>query len=83
MIKIDGSFIRELESDPMSFSIVRAVTQIGQQIGLKVIAEWVGSEATCELLRLLGVNYAQGYFLHAPEPAVFERERERVAQASM
>ncbi|MGH8028388.1 MAG: bifunctional diguanylate cyclase/phosphodiesterase, partial [Arenimonas sp.] len=58
MIKIDGSFIRELESDPMSFSIVRAVTQIGQQIGLKVIAEWVGSEATCELLRLLGVNYA-------------------------
>jgi len=79
MIKIDGSFIRELESDPMSFSIVRAVTQIGQQIGLKVIAEWVGSDATCELLRLLGVNYAQGYFLHAPEPAVFEQERAAVS----
>ena len=78
MIKIDGSFIRELESDPMSFSIVRAVTQIGQQIGLKVIAEWVGSEATCELLRLLGVNYAQGYFLHEPEPTVFSREVSRV-----
>ena len=74
MIKIDGSFIRELESDPMSFSIVRAVTQIGHQIGLKVIAEWVGSDATCELLRLLGVNYAQGYFLHEPEPTVFCRE---------
>jgi diguanylate cyclase (GGDEF)-like protein/PAS domain S-box-containing protein len=74
MIKIDGSFIRELESDPMSFSIVRAVTQIGHQIGLKVIAEWVGSDATCELLRLLGVNFAQGYFLHAPEPTVFSRE---------
>jgi diguanylate cyclase (GGDEF)-like protein len=73
MIKIDGSFIRELENDPMSFSIVRAVTQIGHQIGLKVIAEWVGSDATCELLRLLGVNYAQGYFLHAPEPTVFSR----------
>jgi diguanylate cyclase (GGDEF)-like protein/PAS domain S-box-containing protein len=78
MIKIDGSFIRELESDPMSFSIVRAVTQIGQQIGLKVIAEWVGSDATCELLRLLGVNYAQGYHLHAPEPTLFSREAQRV-----
>jgi diguanylate cyclase (GGDEF)-like protein/PAS domain S-box-containing protein len=75
MIKIDGSFIRELENDPMSFSIVRAVTQIGHQIGLKVIAEWVGSDATCELLRLLGVNYAQGYHLHEPEPAVFDRGR--------
>jgi diguanylate cyclase (GGDEF)-like protein/PAS domain S-box-containing protein len=73
MIKIDGSFIRELENDPMSFSIVRAVTQIGHQIGLKVIAEWVGSDATCELLRLLGVNYAQGYFLHEPEPAAYNR----------
>jgi diguanylate cyclase (GGDEF)-like protein/PAS domain S-box-containing protein len=73
MIKIDGSFIRELENDPMSFSIVRAVTQIGHQIGLKVIAEWVGSDATCELLRLLGVNYAQGYFLHEPEPAAYIR----------
>jgi diguanylate cyclase (GGDEF)-like protein len=81
MIKIDGSFIRELESDPMSFSIVRAVTQIGQQIGLKVIAEWVGSDATCELLRLLGVNYAQGYFLHEPEPTVFSRERDRVTRS--
>jgi diguanylate cyclase (GGDEF)-like protein/PAS domain S-box-containing protein len=75
MIKIDGSFIRELENDPMSFSIVRAVTQIGHQIGLKVIAEWVGSDATCELLRLLGVNYAQGYYLHEPEPAVYAREK--------
>jgi EAL domain-containing protein (putative c-di-GMP-specific phosphodiesterase class I) len=81
MIKIDGSFICELESDPMSFSIVRAVTQIGQQIGLKVIAEWVGSDATCELLRLLGVNYAQGYFLHEPEPTVFSRERDRVTRS--
>ena len=75
MIKIDGSFIRELENDPMSFSIVRAVTQIGHQIGLKVIAEWVGSDATCELLRLLGVNYAQGYYLHEPEPTPFSKER--------
>jgi diguanylate cyclase (GGDEF)-like protein/PAS domain S-box-containing protein len=75
MIKIDGSFIRELENDPMSFSIVRAVTQIGHQIGLKVIAEWVGSDATCELLRLLGVNYAQGYYLHEPEPTPYSKAR--------
>ena len=67
-IKIDGSFIRELETDAMSYSIVRAVTDIGHQVGVGVVAEFVGNARTIELLRGLGVDYAQGYAVHTPEP---------------
>lgn len=70
-VKIDGSFIRDMETDPMSHSIVRAVTDIGHQIGLQVIAEWVTSERTCTLLREIGVDYAQGFVVHRPQPAVY------------
>ena len=69
-VKIDGSFIRTIETDPISFSIVRAVTDIGHQLGLKVVAEWVTDERAMEILRGARVDYAQGYFLHKPEAAV-------------
>lgn len=73
IIKIDGSFIRNLETDPVSYSIVRAVTDIGHQIGLEVVAEWVDSERTRELLRGLGVDYVQGFHIHRPEPTTLSK----------
>jgi EAL domain-containing protein (putative c-di-GMP-specific phosphodiesterase class I) len=72
-VKIDGSFIRNLETDPVSASIVRAVTEIGHQLGLQVVAEWVGDERTVEVLRRAKVDYAQGYHVHRPELAGFMR----------
>jgi diguanylate cyclase (GGDEF)-like protein/PAS domain S-box-containing protein len=75
VIKIDGSFIRDLDGDPMSRSIVDAITEIGHQRGLDVVAEWVDSERTIEVLRGLGVDYAQGYALHRPEPVLYRATR--------
>jgi len=74
LIKIDGSFIRDLETDPMSRTIVSAIAQIGHQRGLKVVAEWVASPKICDALRSLGVDYGQGYALHRPERVLFQRE---------
>lgn len=73
IIKIDGSFIRDLATDTMSQAIVRAVTDIGHQRGLEVIAEWVTSAQTLDVLAEIGVDYAQGYVLHKPEPVLFQR----------
>ena len=56
-----------------SASIVRAVTDIGHQLGLKVVAEWVGDENTVATLRAAGVDYAQGFHVHRPEPTGFMR----------
>lgn len=74
LIKIDGSFIRDLETEPMSRTIVSAIAQIGHQRGLKVVAEWVSSPQLCESLRSLGVDYGQGFALHRPERVLYQRD---------
>jgi diguanylate cyclase (GGDEF)-like protein/PAS domain S-box-containing protein len=74
VIKIDGSFIRDLDSDPMSRSIVDAITEIGHQRGLEVVAEWVSSDSIVETLRALGVDYGQGFALHKPERVLYQRD---------
>ncbi len=73
MIKIDGSFVRDIETDEMSHSIVGAITTIGHQLHLKVIAEWVDSDDKVQTLRQLGVDYAQGFALHRPARVLYQR----------
>ncbi len=72
-IKIDGAFVLDIESDAVSHSIVRAVTEIGHQHGLDVIAEWVANAEQVQVLAKIGVDYAQGFGIHPPELAVFQR----------
>lgn len=76
VIKIDGSFIRDLETDPMSRTIVNAIAQIGHQRGLSVVAEWVGNAAMIATLTGLGVDFGQGMALHRPERVLFQRQRQ-------
>nr|WP_255784133.1 EAL domain-containing protein [Lysobacter chinensis] len=73
IIKIDGSFIRDMLIDPMSEAIVRAVSDIGHRRGLKVVAEWVNDPRVTEALVAMGVDYGQGYALHQPEYVTFHR----------
>ena len=68
LVKIDGSFIRDIENDAMSLSIVRALTGICHQAKVRVVAECVENARITEILRELQVDYGQGYALHRPEP---------------
>jgi len=67
-IKIDGQFIRDLDRDPLNQATVRCFCQVAQVLGLATIAEFVDSERVFDALNALGVDYAQGYLLHRPEP---------------
>lgn len=67
-LKIDGSFIREVTSDEVSLSMVEAICQIARTMGLQSIAEYVGDEATVEVLRRTGVDYVQGFHIGKPVP---------------
>lgn len=69
-LKIDGSFVRDMTDDPMDRAIVEAIAHIGQSVGLKTIAEFVESKAVLQSLVNVGVNWAQGYAIHRPEPLV-------------
>ncbi|MGJ4729011.1 bifunctional diguanylate cyclase/phosphodiesterase [Luteimonas sp. SDU101] len=73
-IKIDGSFVRDLGRDPVSRIIIDAVTRIGHERQLRVLAEWVEEESVLSVLREIGVDYAQGFLLHRPERVVFQRD---------
>ena len=67
-LKIDGEFVRSMESDPIRRAMVTSINQVAQVMGIETIAEWVETEATYDMLRELGVDYVQGYWLHRPEP---------------
>jgi len=66
-LKIDGSFVRDLEVDPMNFAIVQAINEIGHVAGLHTIAEFVESEDTLDSLRGIGVDIVQGYCIGRPQ----------------
>jgi len=67
-LRIDGGFVRDIIRDPMDRAIVEAINRIGHTVVLKTVAEFVEDEATRLEQRGLGVDYAQGYALHRPEP---------------
>ena len=66
-LKIDGQFVRDMSIDPVNRSMVQAINQVGQIMGLKTIAEFVEDEPTMAVLREIGVDFGQGYGIHKPE----------------
>lgn len=69
-LKIDGVFVRNLDVEPLDYVIVNAIAQVGRDFGLKTVAEFVENAAILERLAAIGVDYAQGYHLHRPEPFI-------------
>lgn len=67
-LKIDGSFIRHIDSDPIDLAMTRSINEIGHVMGMSTMAEFVESEEILQLLRQLGVDYAQGYHIAKPAP---------------
>jgi diguanylate cyclase (GGDEF)-like protein len=67
-IKIDRSFIRDLENNPDSLAIVRAVIGLGRSLGIETCAEGIETEEQLRRLRLEGCDEAQGYFYSEPKP---------------
>lgn len=67
-IKINGSFVEPMSTSRFDREIVRAITGIAKSLGYAVVAEWIETAETAELLRGMGVDYGQGFMLHRPEP---------------
>ncbi len=70
IVKIDGSFIKQLPSNPKDQVFVKALTDMANALGKETIAEFVEDEPTLQLLAELGVNYAQGYHIGRPSPMI-------------
>jgi Amt family ammonium transporter len=66
-VKIDGSFVRDIATNPRSEAMVRAVVQMASNLGIDCVAEFVADRAIYNKLLPLGVGYVQGYYIHEPQ----------------
>ena len=67
-LKIDGSFVKQMTQQATDAAMVRAMADIARSMQMETIAEFVPDEATCVLLRSMGVQYGQGFALGKPRP---------------
>ena len=67
-MKIDGAFVRNIENDPIDLAMVKSISDIVRKMGIKTTAECVENVESLQLLKEVGVDYVQGYYLGKPKP---------------
>ena len=67
-LKIDGKFTKDMVDDPISTAMVKSINEIGQVMGLKIIAEYVDNSDILEKFRQIGIDFAQGDAVGNPQP---------------
>jgi EAL domain-containing protein (putative c-di-GMP-specific phosphodiesterase class I) len=77
-LKIDKSFIADIETDPDAAIIVEAIIMLAHRLGLSAIAEGVEQEGQLQFLQQHGCDFAQGY--HFAKPAGFDQLHQMISQ---
>ncbi len=75
MLKIDGQFIKDLLDDPLDDAAVRCFVDVARVVGVKTVAEFVETPEVHARVRELGIDFAQGFLLHRPEPLALVLDR--------
>ena len=70
MLKIDGSFVRDVLKDPRAESMVQAIAQLARAMSLTTVAEYVETDEIRTRITALGVDYGQGFAIGRPVPLV-------------
>jgi len=68
-LKIDGSLIKDIDSSPVSLTIVQNVVKLARDLKIKTIAEYVHNEEVCSIVKSLQIDYMQGFYTGEPFPA--------------
>jgi diguanylate cyclase (GGDEF)-like protein len=67
LIKIDGSLIRQLDSDPDAYAVTQGIVQFARSLKMQTVAEFVHSAAVQEKVLALGIDYSQGQHIGMPQ----------------
>jgi EAL domain-containing protein (putative c-di-GMP-specific phosphodiesterase class I) len=68
-IKIDGTFVKELHRNTADTAIVESISHVSKAMGILTVAEYVENDELYKIVKDIGVDYAQGFGIHRPEPA--------------
>jgi diguanylate cyclase (GGDEF)-like protein len=66
MVKIDGSFIRNLATEPDNQVFIKTLVEIAETFNLETVAEWVGDEETAQMMARAGISHQQGFYFGRP-----------------
>ena len=69
-LKIDGSFVKHVNTNPYNQSVIKSISQIGHSLGLDVVAEFVENEDILAALDKSQIDYVQGYAIERPHPLI-------------
>jgi len=67
MVKIDGSFVSQMDASPIDAAVVRTINEVAHLLGIKTVAECVENAEILEAVKALGIDYAQGAAIMSPE----------------
>ena len=65
-VKIDGSFVRDVHRDNLQLAMVRSMNDIAHAMGKYTVAEFVDNHEAMRVLKEMGVDYIQGYYVGGP-----------------
>ncbi len=66
ILKIDGSLIKNIDNNPLSFNIVETIVAFAKKEHILTVAEYVENEDIFNILNDLGIDYSQGYYFGKP-----------------
>jgi PAS domain S-box-containing protein len=67
ILKIDGSLVRDIETNSYSLAVVKTIISFAKEWNLKTVAEFVENESIYNILNKIGVDYSQGYYFGKPQ----------------
>lgn len=79
-VKIDGSFITDLENNSLNREIVHSMHNIARIMGKQTIAEFVESAEAAKILEEMGIDFLQGYYIGKPEIMSLDPDQEFIAE---
>jgi len=76
ILKIDGSLIKNIETDSFSLSIVKTIVAFAKEQNIQTVGEYVKNEAIYNILNTIGVDYSQGYYFG--KPSLIDKHTEKI-----
>lgn len=73
-IKIDGSLIKNIDQNDDMKIITKTIINFAHELGIKTVAEYVHSQSVLDQVKLLGVDYVQGYHIGKPDPKTIQHK---------